>query len=395
MSTIPGLAPLTIAGVSTTDGRGVVPQALMLAPLICQIPRWAPEPSVGSPPHVVELFGISNGTVTLLDTLVVGPPPPPIRNFYNLTISLAYMRSAPSRVVQLYYTVTTEGGSNSMLPTIPVTFDLDPPRRLLPTDVLQFVVPPVPALDNAYLQNNPRVAFNLPVYNIAAPGDRVELFLSNQANPAPNLPAAGGALVNFATSPWTVSLDAAAFRALSNGPAYVFYKIFDATGNFSTRSIGLPFNVNLGTVVPTPSITLPAPRVQHTLTNGYLNCTSVPSVMAGVIWLISPINAIQVGDELRCVWQGYNENNWETQNPNVVFQRSLLWTQQNVTTGATVVVDSFDTTLFPLRRFTSATFTYEVWRNGVRVGVSQPGRVRVDLTYSTGCYCTPRGIVCN
>lgn len=393
MSTIPGLAPLTIAGVSTTDRRGVVPQTLLLAPLPVRIPMWAPIPAVGDDPHILQLFWSSHDGVRLLATRAITAPPPPVPAFHELQIELADLRSA-TRVAQLYYIVTTEGGANRMEPSIPITLDLDLPRLVTPTDTLRFVVPPVPALDNQYLLNHPRPAFYVPVYNIGAAGDRIEIYLSNSPNPAPGLAAAGSSQVNFTTTPWTISLDGNAFRSLNDGPAYVFFKIFDLTGNFSVRSIGLPFNVSLGATVPTPTITLPAPRVQHTLTNGYLNCSSVPSVMAGVSWLISPVNTIQVGDEVRYIWQGYNENNWATPNLNVVFQRSLVWAQQHVTAGAIVVVDSFDTTLFPLRRFTSATFIYEVWRNGVRVGESLPGRVRVDLTYSTGCYCTPRGIVC-
>ncbi|MCF5054357.1 hypothetical protein GIW74_22355 [Pseudomonas syringae] len=101
-----------------------------------------------------------------------------------------------------------------------------------------------------------------------------------------------------------------------------------------------------------------------------------------------------MGDEVTFIWQGFNENNWGTVNPNVVFRRSIIWTAANISAGATVVVDSFETTLFPLRNRTSATGSYEVRRGGVLIGTSQPGRVRVDLTYSTGCYCTPRGIIC-
>ncbi|MGA9704156.1 hypothetical protein [Pseudomonas sp.] len=392
MSTIPGLAPLTIAGVSTTDGRGVVPQTLLLAPLTVRIPMWEPTPAPGDEPHILRLFWSSHDGVRLLATQTVTAPPPPVPAFHELTIQLADLRSA-TRIAQLYYTVNTEGGSNLMRPSIPITLDLEPPRLVSPTDTLRFVVPPVPALNNQYLLNNPRPAFYVPVYNIGAEGDRIEIYLSNSPNPAPGLAAAGTSLVDFTTSPWTVSLNGDAFRSLNDGPAYVFFKIFDATGNFSNRSIGLPFTVSLGATVPIPTISLPAPIVQHTRTGAsYLSCGSVPSVMAGVSWLIRPVNTLQLGDEVRCVWQGYNDNNWFAPNTSVVFRRSLLWAPQHITAGAIVVVDSFDTTLRPLRDFRSAIFTYEVWRNGVKVGESLEGRVRVDLTYPTGGFCSPRGL---
>ena len=393
MSTIPGLAPLTIAGVNTTDGRGVVPQALLAVPMRVRIPMWQPLPAVGDEPHVVELFEDSVDGIRSLTRQTVTPPPPPIPSFHELEITVDQLRRT-TRVARLYYVVTTEGGSNRMQPSIPITIDLNPPTWMLPTDALQFVVPPVPVMNAQYLQNNPRVAFNIPTYDIGVSGDRVEFYLSNQANPATGLAPAGGSLVDFTTTPWTGTLDAAAFRSLSDGTAYVFCKIFDATGNFSALSAGLPFVVGLGNVIPIPITSFPAPRVLNTLTNGNLNCSSMPKAVDGVHWLIAADARIRVGDEVTFIWQGFNENNWGTVNPNVVFRRSIIWTAANISAGATVVVDSFETTLFPLRNRTSATGSYEVRRGGVLIGTSQPGRVRVDLTYSTGCYCTPRGIIC-
>lgn len=630
MSTIPSLARLTIAGVNTTDGRGLVSQSLMLAPLSVRISRWDPPPVPGQAPHVLTLIGESGGVETQLASLTLTTPPPADPNFtYELFISLEYMHAAPFRVVRLYYTVTTNRGlnRNSMRPSIPITFDRDPPRRILTSDALQFVVPPIPVLNEQYLLNNPLVRFSFPPYSIGAVGDRAEFYFADVPNPPMGLPAAGGSLVNFSTTPWTATVDAAAFRNLSNGTHYIFCKFFDENGNFSTRSVGVPFvvgfaagalpaptirppiyndvlikrndaradegggvfvhvetypgwsaapaqqiivywsgrptapqvvtrlpidipipwttlrgpnavlaaetvpvryeiiglnatptssaaaqiNVNLTiagqdhpnapallnstlalveivgssgintltvvdqglpvrvrvrlydnpvsgerldlfwngvgpvasytvgagdvagsvvffstvpasvvgaaitaphsvhytttngfneqrspvTVVNARVIQLPPPLVRHTLTNGYLNCNSVPSVMPGVVWFIAADPAILVGDRVDFIWQGFNENNWATQNVNVRNSQSIIWSPANASAGASVVVGSFDTTLLPLRKLASATATYEVWRGGVKVAESQPGRVRVDLTYSTGCYCTPRGIVCN
>ncbi|WP_395607735.1 hypothetical protein [Pseudomonas sp. B22129] len=281
-----------------------------------------------------------------------------------------------------------------MQPSIPLLLDFDPPRLLRPTDVLRFVVPPVPAVNAQYLLDNPQVKLYLPVYNIEAPFDECELFVSNSPNTPPG-PASGRSLVDFSTTPRTVSLDAAAFRTLNDGTAYIFFRLFDETGNFmATWSVGLPFTVSLGATIPTPVATLPAPVVQHSLRNGYLTCSSTPTVMTGVRWLIAAHSDIRVNDQVRCVWQGFDKNNWAEPNANVVFRQTLTWGQANITTGAVVNVDSFNQTLFPLRNFASATFTYEVWRGGVKVADSLPGRVRVDLNYSSKCYCTPLGIIC-
>lgn len=392
LTNIPPLDPLLIMGVDTTNGRGVVPQALLLASLKVRIPAWD-TPMVGEPAHTLRLYWSSNDGVRLLATRVVTAPPPPLLDFYELEIKLADLRSA-TRLAQLYYTVETEGGTNSMRPSIPITIDLEPPRLLVPTAVLQFVVPPSPALNEQYLLDHPQTAFRVPTYNIAAPFDRIEFYLSNLLDPPQSLAAAGSSWVDFTTTPYTATLDAAAFRSLGDGTAYVFFRIYDETGNYSlTRSLGLPFTVSLrGTITPTPS--LPAPIIGHSLNSSrYLNCSSVPSFMNGVSWSITRHPDIREGDEVRFVWQGFNENNWATPNPNTVFRKTLSWTSTNVQAGATVIVDSFDTTLFPLRKFSSATGSYEVWRGGVQVGASFPGLIRVDLTYATGVYCTPRGNV--
>lgn len=392
LTNIPSLAPLIIKGVDTTNGRGVVPQALLLAPLKVLVPAWD-TPVVGEPAHTLSLFWLSHDGERLLARLQVTAPPPPILDFYEVEIKLADLRSA-TRVAELYYSVDTEGGTNSMRPSIPITIDLDPPRLLRPTDVLQFVVPPSPALNEQYIVDHPQTAFIIPPYNIQAPYDWVEFYLSNLQDPPQNLAAAGRALVDFTTQPPTASLDAAAFRKLNDGAAHIFFRIYDATGNFSVpRSLGLPFKVNLlGTTTPTRP--LPAPEIGHSLNkNGYLTCSSTPSFMAGVSWLIAPHAGIREGDEVRFVWQGFNENNWATENLNAVFRTSLRWTSTHAQKGATVIVDSFDTTLFPLRNFASASGSYEVWRDGKRVGESLPGYLRVDLTYGTGFYCSPRGKV--
>lgn len=625
MSSLPNLAPLTIPGVNTTDNRGVVSQPLLLQPLRVRIPMWDP-PSGNSGPHLLELFGESNGVVRLLDSLEVTVPPPAIPDFVDLDIALGDLRLA-TRVMRLYYTITTDGGSTTMQPSIPITLDLDPPRWILPNNQLQFVVPPVPVMDEQYLRNNPLVAFSLPTYNIEALNDRIQFYLSNSDNPPADLPPVGGSFVNFSVRPRTATLDANAFRGLNNGVAYVFCKILDETGNNSVRSAGQRFTLNLGAATlpapiirppiyndqlikrndarldegggvyvrvqtypgfsaaarqqitvfwdgrptlpevvtqlpidikipwatlrgpnatltaqvvpvryeitglnptPTPSasisvnvnltiagqdhpdapalfnptlapvvivgstgidtlteadrnlplrvrvplfarptvgetlslywnnvgpvstytvmagdlegnvvffpnvpatvvgsaitaphsvyyltsngfneqrsplttvnarvIQLPAPQFRHTLTNGYLNCSSVPRVVDGVICFIPPNAGILENDEVRFIWQGYNENNWATLNLNVRDVQAIPWTLARTTAGASVTVGSFDRTLFPLRKLASATGSYQVWRGGVKVAESLPARVRVDLTYSTGCYCTPQGIVCN
>ncbi|WP_237235674.1 hypothetical protein [Pseudomonas sp. R76] len=58
-----------------------------------------------------------------------------------------------------------------------------------------------------------------------------------------------------------------------------------------------------------------------------------------------------------------------------------------------IIVDEFDAAIFPLRKRGSATLIYEVWCHGEKVAESLPGKVRIDLTYPGGKYCSDKGIV--
>ena len=622
-----GLDPLTVPGVNTADGRGVVAQDLLLAPLKLQIPSWQPEPSEPTDKeHTCEIWWDSADGPRLLDTFYVGVPPPAVPQFYEREIAMSDLRDG-SRVAHLYYNVRSEGGQSFSDPKVTITIDLERPMLLRPNDTLAFQVPPAPVLDDQYRLDHQPTVFELPTYNIEAPGDRVEIYLSNSPLP-PNTPADGESPVDFGTVPRTVTLDSDAFRRLNGGPAYVFFRIFDATGNYSDLSAGLPFVMGGG--LPAPSIRppayddqlikrddaragvfvridypgwsataghqvivywdgrpttvqavtrmpleveipwlvlrgnnavlaaqtvqvsyevmglnpsptmsaplavnidltiagqdhlnapallnstlapvevegstgtnllvdkdrgnpirvrvrlfatpqpgdvlhlfwnsqgpvatytvkagdaagtwvnfsdvpatvldgvaltahmlhyitsngvneqrspvttlntkflpLPAPVIQHTLTNGYLTCRSQTKpvngvewsmLVDGVRWFIAANTNIRVDDIVKFKWQGFNENNWGTRNQNVVFEQSLTWEAAHAVAGVTVVMNAFDAALYPLRQFKSATGSYEVWRGGVKVGESSPAYVRIDLTYSTGCYCSPRGVVCS
>lgn len=224
-----------------------------------------------------------------------------------------------------------------------------------------------------------------------AKGDRVQFFLANVPN-APVAPPDGEDLLNTASLPWTATLAATAFRKLKTGNAYVRIRIVDVTGNISQLSDDLSFQVDFAD--PILPGTLAAPVVQNSLYGQrYLTCASQPPATNGVIWLIAPDINIQVGDFIHFTWQGFDINAWSNPLANVVFQTQVQWQQQHQVAGMSVIVQPFDTTLFPLRQFKSATGRYEVWRGGVKLGDSLEGLVRVDLTYPSGGYCTPRGVV--
>ncbi|WP_338505208.1 hypothetical protein VRB67_10560 [Pseudomonas trivialis] len=241
--------PLTVPGVNTADGRGVISQEMLLKPLKLEIPSWQPEPSEPyDKQHTCEVWWESDDGPRLLDTFFVGVPPPAVPNFYEREISLVHLRSR-SRVAHLYYSVRSEGGQSFSDPKVTITIDLERPMLLRPNDMLAFQVPPGAVLDEQYMLDHQPTVFELPTYNIEAPGDRVEIYLSNSPIP-PKTPMDGESPVDFGTAPRTVTLDSDAFRRLNSGPAYAFFRIFDAAGNYSDMSAGLPFVIGGGLLAP-------------------------------------------------------------------------------------------------------------------------------------------------
>ncbi|MGR2708435.1 hypothetical protein B7453_27570 [Pseudomonas sp. IB20] len=375
------LPPMTITGVDLNDPDGVVPLNYLLTPLKVQIPRWSPLQVAGDEDHILELRELSDDGEWLIERITIKPPPPAIPNEYEFEIPLAWLRRRPRRTAWLFYSVIN-GGNTTESQKTQILVDLERPSLLKSTDTVRFVVPPVPAVNEAYLTANPLVAFYIPLYNVMAKGDRIEFFLSNQPN-APLAAAAGGSLLNVSSLPWTATLAADAFRKLSNGNAYVRFRIYDATGNYSDLSADLPFVV--GSAVVVQPVTLPAPRLESTLNRlGYLTCSSLTTEKKSVSWTILPNTNIQVGDQIKFIWQGYQTNNWETLLANVLFEQTATWTLLHQTTGMPVVMDAYYTALFPLRKFSSAIGRYEVWRGGAKLGDSLQRLLRVDLTFPTG-----------
>lgn len=614
------LDPLVIPGVGP---RGVIPVSLMQAPLRVAIPKWL-EPAPGELPHILKIVWVINGKETSWSETFTAPPPAipdPIVRF----IPLATLREQ-SGTGEIYYSVETEAGVTEMDSRLQIRVDMVGPTLLSPQDRAMFVVaPPSNVVDEAYIAANAPVLIRLAQYNGREAWDRGELYLSNSPIGPASAPDAMQ-VFTLTSDPLIVSLDGAQLRRLLNGPAYVYYRLFDEAGNFSSLSAGLAFqlalnapptglqlpeiappsyddllinrddarrgvsvrirayswlsgdtvevfwngrpiprqpvvsfpfdvavpwpilrgpaallvahlvpvryeitrgqqtpirsgvasfNVNLGipgqenpnapelvnpllarvqilgqvpstlnvidnrhrgqdvlaqvalfddptpgevlrlfcngvgpvatytvkvgdvtgqiisfsnlpwslfegivnarlpfdytidngvnqqrsvitevNVNAAPAITLPAPKIQHSLTNGYATCTSKPSILVGVSWLVAPDAKLQLNDEIRFVWQGFTSNNWVGPIAGTEFNQSVFWSTLHMSQGWTVVVTSFQTTLFPLRKYGSATGSYEVWRNGVKVGDSLVGRVRVDLTYAgSGGYCGPSGIV--
>ncbi|MBI6911450.1 hypothetical protein [Pseudomonas palleroniana] len=291
------LNPIDVPGVDPADPNGLIPAALMLAPLQVRIPIWNPPPEPLDSPHILTLYWARGGSVVYSDSLTITSPPPPLLPEYVMFIPLVVLR-AQSGPVRLYYSITDSfGGVSELDPKRTLTVDMDAPQLLNPADHLEFVTAPTPAVDEAYLSNHPQVAFHIPPYVGRNDKDQIHFYLSNLPNP----PVAGEdslyELVS-STDPLIAWLDADAFRTLNNGDAYLFFRIFDEAGNYSDRSAGLAFQLLLMALpgqLPNPRIV--PPRYDDLLINR-------EDARAGVFVEIGVYANWAPGDAVIVYWKG-------------------------------------------------------------------------------------------
>lgn len=290
------LGPMDIPGVDPLDPRGLVSVSLLLAPLAVRIPMWLPSPEPLDTPHRLQLIWLRDGIQRQADFEIVDAPPPPLPPFIEMHVPLQMLRERSGTAELFYRVIDSEGQVSELDPKVTLTIDLEAPELLRPDDRLSFVTPPVTGIDEAYLASNDPVRFDMSPYLRRENKDRIEMFLSNSPNP----PAAGpdGVYVLENTSdPLVVELAADAFRRLNNGPAFVFYQVFDESGNFSTRSAGLPFVLDL---IASPGVPLPAPHIQPPAYDD--NLIKRDDARAGVVVLIDPYLNWAAGDQVRVFW---------------------------------------------------------------------------------------------
>lgn len=290
------LEPMDIPGVDPFDPRGLVPVSLMLAPLLVRIPMWLPAPEPLDTPHRVQLLWLRDGTERQADLKLIDAPPPPLPAYVEMHVPLSMLRERSGPVELFYRVIDSEGQPSELDPKVTLTIDMESPELLRPDDQLSFVNPPTTGVDETYLANNDPVRFNLPPFPGRDDNDRIELFLSNSPNPAAAAPDGEYILVS-ASAPLVVELAAAAFLRLNNGPAYIFYQVFDEVGNFSTRSAGLPFVVDL---ITRPVVPLPAPAIKPPAYDD--NLIKRDDARAGVVVLIDPYANWADGDHVRVFW---------------------------------------------------------------------------------------------
>lgn len=250
------LDEMEIPAVDPADPRGLIKAAFMLAPLEVRIKQWDPPPEPLDTPHTLTLHWLRGGVQVFSTDKVVIAPPPDLPDEHILYIPLPVLR-AQSGPVEMYYSITDSfDGVSELVPRKQLTIDMDSPQLLNPADHLEFLVPPSPVVDETYLIANDPVGLTVPPYTGRDDGDDVHFYVSNDPNP-PEGSEAGVYELASATDPLIAYLDADVFRTLTNGPAYLFHRIFDEAGNYSIRSAGLPFTLSL---IPSPG-TRPPPEI--------------------------------------------------------------------------------------------------------------------------------------
>ncbi len=291
------LSPMTIPGVDPLDPDGLIPAALMLAPLEVRIPMWAPPPVPLDTPHILTLYWARGGSVVYEDFMSISAPPPPLLSEYIMFIPLLVLR-AQSGPVELYYSITDSFAGVSVLdPKKKLTVDMDSPQLLNPADQLGFLVPPSLVVDEAYLSNHPQVAFHVPPYAGRNNGDKIHFYLSNLANP-PVASEDGVYELASSADPLIAQLPADAFRRLDNGEAHIFFRVFDRAGNYSDRSAGLLFVLALTALPgPRPNPEIVPPRYDDQLINR-------EDARAGVLVRIRAYTDWAPGDEAIVYWEG-------------------------------------------------------------------------------------------
>lgn len=294
--TVLALGPMDIPGVDPLDPRGLVPVNLLLTDLLVRVPMWLPPPEPADTPHRLFLIWLRDGIERQADFELVNAPPPPLLPFIEVHVPVQMLIERSGTAELFYRVVDSEGQTSELDPKVTLTIDLDEPELFRPDDQLSFVTPPVTGIDELYLATHDPVRFNVPPYLRRDHRDRIEMFLSNSPNPPAARPDGIYTLQNI-SDPLVVDLAADAFRRLNNGPAFIFYQVFDETGNFSTRSAGLPFVLNL---IASPGVPLAAPRIRPPAYDD--NLIKRDDARAGVVVLIDPYLNWASGDLARVFW---------------------------------------------------------------------------------------------
>lgn len=133
----------------------------------------------------------------------------------------------------------------------------------------------------------------------------------------------------------------------------------------------------------TPVAELAEPSFPDATLGGYLNCSSTPKLWESLRVSVPVPTLIkwQVGDELRLCWRGFTTLNGT--GPALVsteFLRKL--TKEDVAKDYVFSITEYELYIKPMEKNASALASYSIYHNGVLVGTSKVGLVKIDRIIS-------------
>ena len=258
------LAAPTIMSVLPGEPLGLIPAALLSAPLQITIPLW-----VGFPPndraidHLFLQWRPKGGGPDDFKDIQTDPKgieiKGPITDYTDpmpQSIPLAAFEDLKYGEFDFRYGVQSFNGGVQVdySAEVPLVIDSDPPYgNSYPADLIVSQAHIVDA-------NSATVEVEIPVYSDSAPGDKIALYWLKGEVPEDlsSLTPIGG--VQPVPTSLKLSIPEATIKAEGDGDCYAVYVLIDKAGNASRIGKSNLVQVTLG---PLPAVPLPAPTVRH------------------------------------------------------------------------------------------------------------------------------------
>jgi hypothetical protein len=174
-----------------------------------------------------------------------------------------------------------------------------------------------------------------------------------------------------------------------NGNIVLRYRVTQGDSGNEDTSLPQPFIVRR----PVP-VNLEEPTFPNTTLWGFLNCDSSPKLWEAVhIKVPAQSGRFSLGDECVLDWEGFDSPNggrWEKGIPGTALQVSKKLTQTDVDEGPLFVLgnDKYEQYIKPME-FASALARYTLFRNGIALGESAVGLLKIDRRRSGQPLCGP------
>ncbi|MGV8888064.1 MAG: hypothetical protein ACOH2P_08465 [Pseudomonas sp.] len=158
------------------------------------------------------------------------------------------------------------------------------------------------------------------------------------------------------------------------------------TGNTDTS---LPQRFTVKRAIP---VNLAEPTFPSATLWGYLNCSSSPKLWEAVIVHVpAQSGRFVLDDECTLDWEGFTSLNGVGSIPGTALQLTKKLTQEEASSGFyfRLESDKYEQHIKPMEKNASAVVQYTLYRNGVGLGKSSPGLVKIDRSIPGESACGP------